>query len=67
MQWMHFVCLGRCLNVFMVDAALPFDYEHRQQEALVNHNRMKVGIVGFGTFGQFLAKRLVTAGFQVIQ
>lgn len=28
--------------------------------------RLKIGIVGFGTFGQFIAKRLVEAGHEVI-
>lgn len=28
-------------------------------------DRLKIGIVGFGTFGQFLAKRMVQAGHEV--
>ncbi|KAA6417099.1 MAG: arogenate prephenate dehydrogenase, partial [Trebouxia sp. A1-2] len=45
---------------------MPFDYEakanarHKQQTAL------RIGIVGFGTFGQFLAKRLISQGHKVI-
>ena len=44
---------------------MPFDYEakanarHKQQTAL------RIGIVGFGTFGQFLAKRLISQGHKV--
>ncbi|KAI7837343.1 hypothetical protein COHA_008858 [Chlorella ohadii] len=33
---------------------------------LARQTRLKIGIVGFGTFGQFLAKRMVQAGHEVI-
>ena len=51
-----------------LDAAMPFDYEHRAKEANAAKNRPKltIGLVGFGTFGQFLAKRFVAAGYTVI-
>ena len=32
---------------------------------LPQQTRLKIGIVGFGTFGQFLAKRMVQAGHEV--
>ena len=32
---------------------------------LARQTRLKIGIVGFGTFGQFLAKRMVQAGHEV--
>lgn len=38
---------------------MPFDYEAIQREQLEAKSRLKVGIIGFGNFGQFLAKRLV--------
>lgn len=44
---------------------MPFDFEHRMRAQLKSQNCLKIGIVGFGTFGQFLAKRLVKAGHQV--
>ena len=44
---------------------MPFDFEHKASATLDRANRLTVGIVGFGTFGQFLAKRLVQAGHQV--
>jgi hypothetical protein len=44
---------------------MPFDFEHRAQERLAKKRQLKIGIVGFGTFGQFLAKRLVEAGHKV--
>eukprot|EP00803_Ostreobium_quekettii_P005605 evm.model.scf_210.8 EVM.evm.TU.scf_210.8 scf_210:93369-97282(-) len=54
------------LEVFALDAALPFDYESRMQEQLSQQRKLKIGIVGFGKFGQFLAKRLVQHGHQVL-
>jgi len=54
-----------CRKIFALDAAMPFDYEakanarHKQQTAL------RIGIVSFGTFGQFLAKRLISQGHKV--
>lgn len=60
------VSAANCRKVFALDAAMPFDYEakanarHKQQTAL------RIGIVGFGTFGQFLAKRLISQGHKVI-
>jgi hypothetical protein len=53
-----------CL-VKALDAAQPFDYESRAAAKLQANNALKIGIVGFGTFGQFLAKRMVTQGHKV--
>lgn len=44
---------------------MPFDFEHRARARLAKEGQLKVGLVGFGTFGQFLAKRLVEAGHKV--
>jgi len=52
--------------VSALDAALPFDFEHRARAALESERRLTVGIVGFGTFGQFLARRLAVAGHRVL-
>lgn len=41
-----------------LDAAQPFDYESRMVAKLRKRNELKIGLVGFGTFGQFLARRL---------
>eukprot|EP00884_Botryococcus_braunii_P014711 jgi/Botrbrau1/23240/Bobra.0041s0076.1 len=54
------------LKVWSLDAAMPFDFEHRAQEHLAKKRQLKIGIVGFGTFGQFLGKRLVEAGHKVL-
>lgn len=56
------------LKVSALDAAMPFDYEHRakQDAAAKRRPNLTIGLVGFGTFGQFLAKRFVAAGYTVI-
>jgi arogenate dehydrogenase (NADP+) len=54
------------LRVSALDAALPFDFEHRARAALESERKLTVGIVGFGTFGQFLARRLAAAGHRVL-
>ncbi len=54
------------VTVQAIDAAQPFDFEHKARAKLNDEKRLKVGIVGFGTFGQFLAKRLVARGHRVL-
>ena len=44
---------------------MPFDFEARAQREMQSQQRLRVGIVGFGKFGQFLARRLIAAGHQV--
>ena len=48
-----------------LDAALPFDSEARAAAKAAKADKLSVGIVGFGTFGRFLAARLVKAGHSV--
>jgi arogenate dehydrogenase (NADP+) len=45
---------------------MPFDFEHRARAELAAAGKLTVGIVGFGTFGQFLARRMVQAGHTVL-
>ncbi|BDA46160.1 probable T-protein [Coccomyxa sp. Obi] len=45
---------------------MPFDFEHKATRILAKRKQLKIGIVGFGKFGQFLAQRLVQAGHQVL-
>ncbi|GMH44550.1 hypothetical protein BSKO_12502 [Bryopsis sp. KO-2023] len=52
-------------RVNALDAAQPFDYEGRMQARIAKERQLKIGVVGFGTFGQFLADRLVQQGHLV--
>jgi len=69
---MH-VIAGINLNLFFsitavtaLDAAMPFDFETQAKQELLSQNMLTIGIVGFGNFGQFLARRFVQAGHKVI-
>ena len=53
------------VEVRSLDAAMPFDHESKEQARLDRSKQLTVGIVGFGTFGQFLARRLVKSGHKV--
>lgn len=44
---------------------MPFDFETKASARLRAQTSLRIGIVGFGTFGQFLAKRLVQQGHKV--
>lgn len=44
---------------------MPFDYEAKANARLKQATALRIGIVGFGTFGQFLAKRLIQQGHKV--
>jgi hypothetical protein len=50
------------VKVLALDAAQPFDFEARMQSKVAHDKQLKIGIVGFGTFGQFLARRMIDAG-----
>lgn len=54
------------VQVVALDAAQPFDFEHKARQKLAKEQRLSIGIVGFGTFGQFMAKRMVQAGHRVL-
>ena len=58
-------CVAGPLQINALDAAMPFDFESRATSRMKESKQLTVGIVGFGTFGQFLAKRLVQAGHKV--
>jgi phosphoglycerate dehydrogenase-like enzyme len=61
----HHTGVMSAVDVKALDAAMPFDFEHKAQARLTKAKQLTVGIVGFGTFGQFLARRLVQAGHKV--
>ncbi|GBG00064.1 arogenate dehydrogenase chloroplastic-like [Raphidocelis subcapitata] len=54
------------VRVLALDAAQPFDFEHRARQKLARDQQLTIGIVGFGTFGQFLARRMARAGHRVL-
>jgi len=58
--------LLRHLKIKALDVAQPFDYESKKSEDLEKNTLLKIGIVGFGNFGQFLAKTLVKQGHTVL-
>jgi lactate dehydrogenase-like 2-hydroxyacid dehydrogenase len=56
----------RRLQVSAIDAAQEFDFESKKLTELMRKNKLRVGIVGFGNFGQFLARRFVKQGHEVL-
>jgi arogenate dehydrogenase (NADP+) len=49
-----------------LDVAQPFDYESMKSEDLEKNSLLKIDIVGFGNFGQFLAKTLIKQGHTIL-
>uniref|UniRef100_A0ACD5UGN3 Uncharacterized protein n=1 Tax=Avena sativa TaxID=4498 RepID=A0ACD5UGN3_AVESA len=49
-----------------IDAAQPFDYESRAAGLLEERQRLKIAIVGFGNFGQFLARTFARQGHTLL-
>ena len=54
------------LSISAIDAAQPFDFEAKAKVVTDRKNALKIGIVGFGNFGQFVAKRIISKGHTVI-
>lgn len=54
------------VEVTAIDAAQPFDYESKRILEMEKKNKLKVGIVGFGNFGQFLATTIIKQGHKVL-
>ncbi|CAI9100857.1 OLC1v1038042C1 [Oldenlandia corymbosa var. corymbosa] len=54
------------LRIRALDAAQPFDYETRLSEQFEQSTKLKIAIIGFGNFGQFLAKAFVRQGHTVL-
>ena len=60
------VSFFRHLKIKALDASQPFNYEFKRSEYLEKNSLLKIGIVGFGNFGQFLAKTLIKQGHRVL-
>ncbi len=62
--------LRAAVRALALDAAQPFDREAVQKKQIQKQKekdkQLVIGIVGFGVFGQFLAKRMVKAGHRVL-
>ncbi|GMH20581.1 hypothetical protein Nepgr_022422 [Nepenthes gracilis] len=57
---------GGDLVIRNVDATQPYDYEAKLSDRHGSFAKLKIGIIGFGNFGQFLAKTLVRQGHTVL-
>lgn len=55
----------RCLTVRAIDAAQPYDYEAQLNHRFTQSTKLRIAIVGFGNFGQFLAKTFIRQGHTV--
>ncbi|KAK7330029.1 hypothetical protein VNO77_24214 [Canavalia gladiata] len=56
----------RPLRIRAIDAAQLFDYESKVAQQFHDAQKLKIAIVGFGNFGQFLARTLVRQGHTVM-
>eukprot|EP00252_Welwitschia_mirabilis_P002348 TRINITY_DN12281_c0_g1_i4.p1 TRINITY_DN12281_c0_g1~~TRINITY_DN12281_c0_g1_i4.p1 ORF type:complete len:383 (+),score=74.45 TRINITY_DN12281_c0_g1_i4:376-1524(+) len=58
--------LDRKFIVKALDAVQPYDYESKKFEEWKANSQLKIGIVGFGNYGQFLAKTIINHGHTVL-
>ncbi|RDX60567.1 Arogenate dehydrogenase 1, chloroplastic, partial [Mucuna pruriens] len=56
----------RPLGIRAIDAAQLFDFESRAAQQFHEAQKLKIAIVGFGNFGQFLARTFVQQGHTVL-
>ncbi|XP_050374962.1 pyrophosphate-energized vacuolar membrane proton pump-like [Argentina anserina] len=56
----------RSLEIKSLDAAQVFDYETKLAAEFRSSQSLKIAIIGFGNFGQFLAKTLTRQGHTVL-
>jgi len=54
------------MRVQAIDAAQPFDFEFKAKNQQQAQRQLKIGVLGFGNFGQFLAERFVARGHRVL-
>ncbi|KAL2249491.1 arogenate dehydrogenase 2, chloroplastic [Sesamum indicum] len=55
----------RGLRVRAIDAAQPYDCEAHLMNRFTQSTKLKIAIIGFGNFGQFLAKAFIRRGHTV--
>ncbi|XP_010532129.1 PREDICTED: arogenate dehydrogenase 2, chloroplastic-like [Tarenaya hassleriana] len=56
----------RLFRIFAIDAAQPFDYETQLKSEHQKSSALKIAVVGFGNFGQFLSKTLIRHGHDLL-
>ncbi|CAN0878314.1 Arogenate dehydrogenase 2, chloroplastic [Linum grandiflorum] len=54
------------LRIRCIDAAQPYDYEAHLRSRHIKSQSLKIAVLGFGNFGQFLAKTLTKQGHTVL-
>ncbi|GFQ08326.1 arogenate dehydrogenase 2 chloroplastic [Phtheirospermum japonicum] len=57
----------RRLRVRAIDAAQPYDFEAHFVHRFAQSTKLKIAVIGFGNFGQFLAKAFVRQGTRLRQ
>ena len=58
---------SRSPRIVALDAAQPYDYETKLDVEFHRASpKLKIAIIGFGNFGQFLAKAFVRQGHEVL-
>eukprot|EP00798_Chlamydomonas_sp_ICE-L_P005102 gene5102-34902_t len=62
----HLNCTSSTSRYSSVSRPKEFDLEARWSRARAKSKKLRIGLVGFGSFGQFLAKRLVLRGHTVM-
>ncbi|CAN1168173.1 Arogenate dehydrogenase 2, chloroplastic [Linum perenne] len=62
----HTTSSSRTLRIRCVDAAQPYDYEAHLRSRHLKSQSLKIAILGFGNYGQFLAKTLTRQGHTVL-
>ncbi|XP_068660566.1 arogenate dehydrogenase 2, chloroplastic-like [Aristolochia californica] len=56
----------RALRIRAIDAAQPYDYESHIHNQFERSTKLKIAIVGYGNFGQFLARTFVKQGHIIL-
>ncbi|XP_031478773.1 arogenate dehydrogenase 2, chloroplastic-like [Nymphaea colorata] len=65
-KWRSAGMRQKTILVKALDAAQAYDYEARMTMELERKSKLKIAVVGFGNFGQFIAKALVRQGHTVL-